>query len=393
MAEENTPSIGGFDQLAGLITGNTESDVDPQGGRSMDDVPFVDPETVRQGEVPRKEEEEEDTTKSSEEEEVEEEVEETETTESTEEEDDDDKEKGEGDDKTSSDAEDLSDYEEDIVSFLNEKFSDSLGWNLPEEDAPKNVQEFIDFMGGLVDEASKPKYASEDIEALDDFVKNGGNLRDFYDQTVESKIDTESVDLENEFQQKQVVREHLKNQGYSDERINRFVSRYEDAGVLEDEAKDALELVKEHNEKTKETLLENQRKQAAEFEKQQQKFISDVEKTIDNTDNIAGNKLSKKEKEDLLDYVLTPDNSGLTGFQKEYNKNMSENLVKIAYFMKHGESLVDKSVKKGESKAVKNLHDKLKQNKGNKSKKAGSQSSTEASQGLSLLSSMLTNNE
>ena len=42
------------------------------------------------------------------------------------------------------------------------------------------------------------------------------------------------------------VRDYLKLSGYSDEQINKKIERYEDADMLEDEAVDAIERLKEH---------------------------------------------------------------------------------------------------------------------------------------------------
>jgi hypothetical protein len=68
------------------------------------------------------------------------------------------------------------------------------------------------------------------------------------------------------------------------------------------------------------------------------------------------------------------------------------NLVKSAYITKKGDALFKKVKTQGSSDAVKNLHDKLKANKGNKSKKSGSQHSGQSSSGLSVLGSMLQGN-
>jgi hypothetical protein len=247
-------------------------------------------------------------------------------------------------------------------------------------------------MKGMVDEASKPAYSNDEVEAFDEFVKNGGNLRDFYRTAVEARIDTETVDTESSFDQKRILTEHYNNQGYKEVRINKMIKRYEDAGVLEDEASDALELLKDYNSETKEALLENQKKSAALAEEQQQNFVSTVEDSIKNLDNIRGVKISEKDRKDLVEYILVPDNKGVTQYQRDYMGDI-KNLLESAYFTKKGDALISKSKKKGESDAVKNLHDKLKANKGNKSKGgSASQGADDISSGLGLLSSMIQNN-
>lgn len=55
------------------------------------------------------------------------------------------------------------------------------------------------------------------------------------------------------------MRELLARKGYSDKQIAKKIERFEDAGVLEDEAKDAVEELQEIVAKEKEELLEQQR--------------------------------------------------------------------------------------------------------------------------------------
>lgn len=387
MAEENTPSLAGFDMLSGMITGKgIESGIEASEGRTIGEMPILSPDKIKAdlNIKPTKEVEEE-----VEEKEVKEDVEDLSKGKESKEEIETKEHKDEVDNL---EEEDLSDYEEDIVKFFNEKLSDSLKWDLDGDDAPKTVEELVDFMKEIVKEASEPTFASEEIKELDKFVKEGGNLKDFYKNVFTDFLDTKSLDIENEYDQKRVIRQNLKNQGYSDERISRTIKRYEEAGVLEDEAKDALEIVEEYEKNSKQKLLENQEKFHAESLEQQQKFVSDVEKTI-NDINLLGFELTPAEQKTLMSYILKTDKNGLTEFQREYNNNIATNLVRTAAIQKYGDKIltkvVDKNVKRESSKAVKNLHDKLSQNKGNKSKSVGSQNSAEASSGLSFFSSML----
>ena len=398
MAEINsTPSFGGFDVLSNMITGKVSEP--EEGGRAkLNEPPLVDPEVIK-GMFKKGDEDEEEDSKGD-----------GDSTDDSDEDDSDDGAAGVGDhgDSESDDDEgdskptgagddssepDLSEFESDITTFINSKLSEELGWDISGDDAPKNIQEIIDFMGEIVKQASVPTYASEDIKRLDEFVKDGGNIRDFYSTIVSGRVDPEKVDIENEYDQKRVVREHLGNQGYSEDRINKMIKRYEDAGVLEEEAQDALDLLKDFNKKQEQKLLETQKKEAEQFKEQQQKFISTVEESIKTLDSIRGIKISQKEKDDLLEYILLPDRTGMTGYQRDYMKDI-KNLIESAYFTKKGDILLGKAKKQGESEAVKNLHEKLKANKGNKAKGGTSQSGgQDASSGLSSLASLITGNK
>ena len=72
-------------------------------------------------------------------------------------------------------------------------------------------------------------------EKLDEFVRNGGNLKDYFQ--LDADIDLDNVVIEdNEVNQKAVVRMLLKEKGFSSSRIDKMINKYEDAGILEDEA-------------------------------------------------------------------------------------------------------------------------------------------------------------
>ena len=69
---------------------------------------------------------------------------------------------------------------------------------------------------------------------MDNFVKQGGKLQDYL--KIDAEIDLDSVDLEDEGSQKIIVKALLKEKGFSQKQIDKKISKYEDAGLLEDEA-------------------------------------------------------------------------------------------------------------------------------------------------------------
>lgn len=374
---EKTQELGGFEAISNFLVGKgPEGGIESQGDISSTEPPMIDPSTLMSN---SKEEEIEEEEVKSEEEEMEEEV--IEDKKDTKE----DKEKETADSKS---TEDLSEFESDITNYLNEEFSKRLGWDLDSENAPSTIEEFVDFMNTIVEESSKPIFANSELEELNTFIQNGGSVRNFYNSTVDSKINLEEVDLEDTSSQKELIREHFKTLGYKEDKINRTLKRYEDAGVLEEEAEDALELLKEYNEETKKKLLESQKNYAETQKQQQQKFISTVEDSIKSIDDVLGVSIPQKEKQELKEYILAADKYGMTGFQKEMLKDVNK-FVSAAYYTKKGGSLLTRKQKQGETSAVKTLHKKLNANKGNPGMKSGNQKSGEASDGLSLLSSML----
>lgn len=133
------------------------------------------------------------------------------------------------------------------VGLLFDAIGHSLGWNMDEideKDRPLTVDDLTQYFTDVVNQNSVPEYADERIQALDEYVKNGGKFEDFYKKQQEA-LTLDNIDLEDENNQKAVVREFMQRAGYSDEQINKKITRYEDSDVLYDEAEDALGRLKE----------------------------------------------------------------------------------------------------------------------------------------------------
>ena len=274
------------------------------------------------------------------------------------------------DKKNDDNKDDLSDedkeYESEISTFFGSELVKKLGLDIDESDLKfEKIDEVLELMKEIVAENSKPVYASDEVEAFDEFVRNGGSLRNFYNDVYSGKLDPSSVDLEKEYDQRAVIRENLLNQGYKEEKIKRMIARYEESETLKEEAEDALELVTEFNQKKADSLLVKQKKEAEELVKAQQKFYSDVNSTIKNISDIGGFPLTEKEKRELLQYAFTPDSDGLTKYQKELRGDVL-NILESAYFtMTKKHRNMGNVSKRENTDAYKTLRDKLKA-KGNK---------------------------
>jgi hypothetical protein len=101
-----------------------------------------------------------------------------------------------------------------IVTGFFDSLSEKLGWDdIEDDDKPKTVEDLIDYFNDVIEENSVPQYASEEVEQLDKFVKNGGNLRDYF--SIDNEIDLDDIDLEDESNQKLVLKEFLKEKGFN----------------------------------------------------------------------------------------------------------------------------------------------------------------------------------
>lgn len=241
--------------------------------------------------------------------------------------------------------------EDNAVSTFFGVMAEKFGWEIEEdEDIPTTPEELVEYFQQVVEENSVPRYASEEVEALDNFVKNGGNLRDYFE--IEGELDLDNIDIEeDENNQKLVVKEFLKEKGFNTKQIEKKLSKYEDAGLLEDEATDALEALREIKEQKKQQLLQDQEKAAKQAKQRQQEYFNTVVNEIKGMDNIRGIKIPEKDKKILLEYIFKPDANGQTAFQRDWSKSV-RNLLESAYFTMKGDILLKAAKNEGSSDAI-----------------------------------------
>jgi len=247
------------------------------------------------------------------------------------------------------------------VGLLFDAIGEKLGWNMgeiDEKDRPLNAEDLAQYFVDVVNQNSQPDYADERIQALDEYVKNGGKFEDFYKKQQEA-LTLDSIDLEDENNQKAVVREFMQRAGYSDEQINKKITRYEDSDVLYDEAEDALGRLKEIRQQEAEQAAQQQEEYARQQEQKSREFFNTVSKDINNLTTIRGINVPKEDRKALFDYIFKVDQTGQSQYTKDFNKNLSKNLIESAYFTMKGDSLVSTAKRDGESSAAEKLRNML----------------------------------
>ena len=243
------------------------------------------------------------------------------------------------------------------VGLLFDAIGQSLGWNvndIDEKDRPLTVDDLTNYLAETVKQNSVPHYADERIQRLDEYVKNGGKFEDFYQKQSEG-LSLENIDMEDEVNQKAVIRELLKYGNYSDEQINKKISRYEDADMLYEESEDALDRLKQIRKQEVEDAAKQQEELAKQQEAQQKAFFDSVTKDINSLTDIRGIAIPKEDRRALFDYIFKVDQNGMSQYQKDFNENLSKNLIESAYFTMKADALISKAEKKGESSAADKL--------------------------------------
>ena len=247
--------------------------------------------------------------------------------------------------------------EKNVVTGFFEVLSEKLGWSIDEDDeVPQTAEDLVKYFQDIIEEESKPSYANDEVARLDEYVKSGGDIKTYL--KIDAELNLDEIEIEDdETNQKLVVKEFLKEKGFNEKSIEKKLQKYADAGLLEDEAEDALEALKEIKEQKKEQLLADQKKQSEEQGKRQQEFFNTVVSEIKGLDNIRGIKIPEKDKKTLMDYMFKPDSDGITKYQKDYAKN-PKNLIESAYFTMKGDALINIAKKEGNKTAF----DKFKSN-------------------------------
>ena len=279
---------------------------------------------------------------------------------------------------TTSDSNEDNNSEQNVTTEVNENevnnvgaffdaFAEELGWDVADDDKPTSVQELVDYMGAMIEQNSKPHYADERIARLDEYVRNGGSFEDFY-QRQQQSMSYDNMDMEDESNQKAVIREYLRYQGYEDDQINRKIERYEDGDLLEDEANDAVVRLKsiQQQQIAAQELQQQQAKRAQ--EEQAREFITNLTNTISSLDNIRGIKIPKSDQKELFDYITKVDADGYTKYQKDFNANMVNNLIESAYFTMKGDTLLNEAKSTGRTSAANKLRTMLRHQSTNHSR-------------------------
>ena len=248
--------------------------------------------------------------------------------------------------------------EQNNVGLFFDAFAEQLGWDVDEDEKPKSIEDLIGYIEDVVEENSKPQYADDRIAQLDEYVKNGGNFEDFYNKMSQS-IEYDNLDIENEDNQKLAVRDYLRLSGYNDEQISKKIERYEDADMLADEAEDALERLKLYQKQQVEQQQQMQEQMRIQQQEQAQQFVTSLNDTIGNLKSIRGVAIPKEDRKLLFDYITKVDANGLTQYQKDFNKNMVNNLIESAYFTMKGDSLIGEATRNGQTTAAKKLRQML----------------------------------
>ena len=210
-----------------------------------------------------------------------------------------------------------------LIDFNDEEFEDSEDWLL------NKVQDTID---SKVTEYKENM--PEEIKYLLDNYEAGVNIYDLINASASEQsyatIAEESLE-DNLSLQKMLVRDLLVKSGWSEERITRKLNRYEDSGVLKEEAEEALASLKEIQKAEKANLIKQQKEEQKQRIQAHEQWLGDLKDHIGKKEEILpGFKLSPKDKDNLYKGITKLDKNGKNEIMRIREKDPEFDL-KIAY--------------------------------------------------------------
>ena len=125
--------------------------------------------------------------------------------------------------------------------------------------------------------------------------------------------------------------------------------------MLYEESEDALDRLKQIRTQEVEYARQQQEEYARQQAEQSKAFYDSVTKDINSLTNIRGIAIPREDRKALFDYIFKVDQNGLSQYQKDFNENLSKNLIESAYFTMKADALISSAERKGESSAADKL--------------------------------------
>lgn len=193
---------------------------------------------------------------------------------------------------------------------------------------------------------------------LAEYEANGGDpekyISTYFPEQDYTEMEVSSDDVQ---QQKQIVRKSLEQQGFDEEDIESQIDDFENAGILENNAKRSLKLLAKNQQKQQEQL-EQEREQLR--EKRQQQAQEQYQKTVDLVEDnkIEGINIPENQKQEFLKYVFEPvDEQGNSQAAIDSQKLDLDKRLLITYLNFSGYQLDDLIDDQAERKSTKNIRD------------------------------------
>jgi len=203
------------------------------------------------------------------------------------------------------------------TSIVNE-VSKTLGYEIKNENGElktysnnsKGISEYVSDVLNIKVKEEIDNFLSSNptLEAISKHLLSGKTLEEFKEPKDYKSLKNSEISTEEKLQ---IIRESLKSQNFSDERIKRNLKLIEGSNMVDEEYSDAIDSLIENEESIKQQREQDYNVKIVEQEKETEKILNDVKDKI-TKGNINNVQLSEKDKKEFFEYVAKPVNNGMT---------------------------------------------------------------------------------
>ena len=264
--------------------------------------------------------------------------------------------------------EDVDDEDEEESGSVAESIAKALGYDIENDyaDTEEGLVEFTkDIAQNIAEDQLNELFQQFPlVQKHLDFVLAGGDSEKFFEAyNPNTDYSQYEIDQNDSRTQKAFVSEYFKSKGHDEEFIKDMLEDYEDSGKLYDKAVVAQKQLATIQSREREQIVEQQKRERADQEKQQEEFWENVAATIDQGKEFAGIRIPEKEKAKFFDYISAPvDKTGKTRRDMDYANSELDVKLAIDYLMYKGMNLQDIITTKAKTESVKNLRDRIQSN-------------------------------
>jgi hypothetical protein len=248
---------------------------------------------------------------------------------------------------------------------------------------PKSMESFKGLVTKSVDKLLQKKLDSIDPTAkrVLELAEKGADIREAFDVTA-GLVDFDALDMEDRDNQVGLITDHLMAQGFDEDYIEERISDLEDLDKLDREAAIAAKFLKKQQDESLKAYEKSIENDKLNRQKLYEDEVKEVKKTIDSFDEIAGFKLTKKDKEAFKDYLFKPvTKDGLT--QADIDNSTDNKLKKE--FMSFKKFAFDKVEKKASTRISKEIEKNLSRYKDSNANSAADFKSRETREGTTIV--------